>query len=124
MTSVHIHQNELIFPEPLVFRPERWLEKRPEGVPPLDRYLVSFSKGSRQCAGMKYIPPCFHRVILLKLILLSLAKAELYLTVATVFRRYDHQELFETTRMDVDIKHDMFLPQQDHRSKGVRVVYK
>jgi len=106
MTSVHIHQNEEIFPEPLKFSPERWLEKRPKGAPPLDRYLVSFSKGSRQCAGI------------------NLAKAELYLTVATIFRRYDHQELFETTRMDVDIKHDMFLPQPDHRSKGVRVLFK
>jgi hypothetical protein len=56
MTSVHIHQNPDIFPEPMKFKPERWLEKRPQGAPPLDRYLVSFSKGSRQCAGMKSVP--------------------------------------------------------------------
>jgi cytochrome P450 len=55
MTSVHIHQNPSIFPDPLAFKPSRWLEKRPPGAPPLDRYLVSFSKGSRQCAGLKYV---------------------------------------------------------------------
>ena len=58
MTSVHIHHNGTIFPEPLKFKPERWLEKRPPGTSPLDRYLVSFSKGSRQCVGMKYVCLC------------------------------------------------------------------
>jgi cytochrome P450 len=55
MTSVHIHHNETIFPDSHEFKPERWLEKRPEGAPPLEKYLVSFSRGSRMCAGMKYI---------------------------------------------------------------------
>lgn len=54
----------------------------------------------------------------------SLAKAELYLTLATVFRRYEHQELFETTRMDIDLKYDMFMPQLDMRSKVVSVLFK
>lgn len=58
MTSVHIHQNESIFPEAQKFKPERWLEERPEGVPPLDRYLVAFTKGSRQCVGMQYVASC------------------------------------------------------------------
>lgn len=53
MTSVHIHENKDIFPEPMKFKPERWLEKRLEDAPPLDRYLVTFTKGSRQCAGIK-----------------------------------------------------------------------
>jgi cytochrome P450 len=57
MTSILIHHNEEIFPESYEFKPERWLKKRPEGAPPLDRYLVSFSKGSRQCVGMKCAPP-------------------------------------------------------------------
>jgi len=43
----------------------------------------------------------------------TLAKAELYLTLATVFRQHDHQEPFVTTRTDVDLKHDMFMPQLD-----------
>jgi cytochrome P450 len=55
MTAVLVHENETIFPEPMEFKPERWLEKRPDGAPPLDRYLVAFGKGSRQCLGMKYV---------------------------------------------------------------------
>jgi hypothetical protein len=46
------------------------------------------------------------------------------LAIATVFRRYENQELFETTRADVDIQHDLFLPQADLKSKGVRVMFK
>jgi hypothetical protein len=54
----------------------------------------------------------------------SLAKAELLLTIATVFRRFDKQELFETTRADVDIQYDRFVPQAALDSKGVRVIFK
>jgi hypothetical protein len=66
-------------------------------------------------------------VIVQKLLMLtcfSLAKAEMRLALATVIRRYDSQELFETTRADVDIKHDLFLPQADFASKGVRILFK
>ena len=54
----------------------------------------------------------------------SLAKAELRLAIATVVRRFDRQELFETIRADVDIQHDLFLPQAALDSKGVRVIFK
>jgi hypothetical protein len=33
-------------------------------------------------------------------------------------------ELFETTRKDVDPKHDFFIPSPDLSSKGVRVIVK
>lgn len=46
MTQHLIHYNPNIFPKPWEFRPERWLEN-----PRLDRYLLSFSKGTRICAG-------------------------------------------------------------------------
>ena len=68
MTSVLIHDNPEIFPEPFEFRPERWLE---EGQQRLQKYLVSFSKGTRMCAGM------------------NLAYAEMYLALAGVFKRFD-----------------------------------
>ena len=124
MTSVLIHQNETIFPEAQKFKPERWLEKRNEGSPRLDRYLVSFTKGSRQCVGMQYV--LYSKLIRDPLMLMcsSLAKAELQLAVATVFRRFDKQELFETTRTDVDIQHDLFLPRPALGRKGVKVVFK
>lgn len=37
------------FPEPEAFQPERWLNDGKR----LDKYQVSFGKGSRQCIGMK-----------------------------------------------------------------------
>jgi cytochrome P450 len=43
-----------IFPDPEQFKPERWLKAEEEGFP-LQRYLVSFSKGSRQCVGLKLV---------------------------------------------------------------------
>jgi cytochrome P450 len=53
MTSVHIHHNPRIFPDPDVFKPERWLDTDGKVRTDLQRYLLSFSKGSRQCLGMK-----------------------------------------------------------------------
>lgn len=46
MTSVLIHHDMSLFPDSRAFRPERWLE-----MPRLDRYLVPFPTGSRQCLG-------------------------------------------------------------------------
>ena len=104
MTSVLLHENPAYFPEPSVFRPERWLE----GNSPdkrLERYLVPFSKGTRACAGM------------------NLAYAEIYLALAAVFGRLE-MELWETTRDDVDVVHDFFNPSAKLDSKGVRVIVK
>lgn len=42
-----------IFPDPDAFRPERWLEADARGER-LDRFLVTFSKGTRMCLGIKY----------------------------------------------------------------------
>ena len=46
MTPSLLHRLEEYFPKPDEFRPERWLED-----PTLDKYLLSFSKGSRMCLG-------------------------------------------------------------------------
>lgn len=48
MSSALIHMDPQIFPDPEKFLPERWIEDRR-----LDQYLLSFSKGSRQCLGIK-----------------------------------------------------------------------
>ena len=53
----------------------------------------------------------------------SLATAELYLTLAAVFRQFD-MELYETTREDVDIVHGFFASSPRLDSKGVRVLVK
>lgn len=46
MTALSVQMNETIFPNPRKFEPERWLEN-----PRLDRYMLTFSKGSRICLG-------------------------------------------------------------------------
>jgi len=49
----------------MIFRSERFLEN-----PGLDKYLIAFSKGSKQCISI------------------NLAHAELYLALALISRRY------------------------------------
>jgi cytochrome P450 len=38
-----------VFVEPTEFRPERWLDPAKR----LDKYMVAFGKGARQCLGLK-----------------------------------------------------------------------
>lgn len=103
MTPYMIHMNPDIFPAPQEFRPERWLQGGAESTGSLKRYFLPFGKGSRICLGM------------------NLAYAELYLTLAAVFRRFELR-LFETTRADVDMAHDFIGASARLDSKGVRVV--
>ena len=103
MTSIFMHDNPENFPNPQVFNPDRWLKADSERR--LGKYLVNFSKGTRSCLG------------------LNLAKAEIYLTLAAVFHRFD-LELYETDRSDVDIVHDYFNPSPKDDTKGVRVLVK
>ncbi|KAL5376808.1 hypothetical protein DPSP01_010219 [Paraphaeosphaeria sporulosa] len=103
MTSLLQHRDPSKFPSPMKFDPDRWLKQSDNGR--LEKYLVPFSKGTRQCLGI------------------NLATAEIYLTLATVFRRFD-MELYETTGRDAEIVHDFFIPHGHQDSKGVRVVFK
>lgn len=107
--SLLIHSDPSIFPQPKEFRPERWIEN-----PRLDKYLVSFSKGTRQCVGM------------------SLGYAEIYLLMAEVFRNFGTREcrldgdrgvleLFETDQRDVEPVGDFQIPIVWKGSKGVRM---
>ena len=111
MTSVLVHHDEAIFPDSKRFWPERWLGAKGRG---LDRYVLSFSGGSRQCMGI------------------DLAHAELYLGLSAVWRVWGSRdvrgdddvgafELFETGLRDVEIESDAFLPIQQPGSKGIRV---
>ncbi|KAF2139285.1 uncharacterized protein K452DRAFT_328197 [Aplosporella prunicola CBS 121167] len=101
MTSILTHENPRLFPEPKVFKPERWLEP---GAQRLEKYLVNFSKGTRACLGM------------------NLARAEIFLTLAALFGGRFELELLETDRSDVDVKHDFFNPSARLDSKGARVL--
>jgi cytochrome P450 len=48
-----MHHNETVFPDSHRFKPERWLD--PAERKRLEKYMVAFSKGSRQCIGMQYV---------------------------------------------------------------------
>lgn len=67
MDNYSIHHNETLFPSSRTFNPDRWLG---ENSKELDRFLVSFSAGTRQCLGT------------------NLAWAELYIAFARVFRKF------------------------------------
>ena len=98
------HSN--VFPDSQLFNPDRWLNKSVAGnnrQEPLSRYLVSFSKGTRACIGQ------------------NLAWAELYIALATVFRRVDF-ELFETGKEAVEMAREFFVPQPRLDTKGVRAI--
>ncbi|MCJ1466232.1 hypothetical protein MMC07_004851 [Pseudocyphellaria aurata] len=111
MCAPSIQSNPDIFPEPSKFWPERWLEN-----PRLDRYLMTFSKGTRKCVGIE------------------LAYQELYLVSSAVFRKYDLYDgtdmqqgptlaLYNTTReRDVDLTSDLGFSVPVRGSKGVRVL--
>jgi len=51
-SNYFVHMDPALFPEPSKFEPERWVRAAENGEY-LSRYIVSFTKGSRQCLGMK-----------------------------------------------------------------------
>jgi cytochrome P450 len=104
MDSYHMHNNPKVFPDPFVFRPERWIgnPKGPNGMQPLTNYLTTFGAGSRICVAM------------------NLAYMEIFVTLATVLRRHEFR-LFETTAADVEFAIDMVAPMPQRDSRGVRV---
>lgn len=104
MSSVHIHDNAAIFPNPRTFTPERWLPLESEGQR-LQKYLVAFSRGSRQCLGM------------------HLGSAEIVMGIAGVFRRWGRQIQIVDTQWerDVRIQRDLFVPMTGSGSKGIFV---
>ncbi|KAJ4983198.1 cytochrome P450 [Stagonosporopsis vannaccii] len=111
MSAPFTHHDESIFPDSHNFIPERWLDstgavsgKTPDGRP-LERFLMTFGRGGRQCVGM------------------NLARAEMYIAIAALVRRFE-MELFDSSKRDVELVHDLFLPQVSLNSKGVKVVVK
>ncbi len=82
------HTDERLFANAGDFRPERWSEEAHSSE--LERRLLSFSGGPRGCLGM------------------NLAYAELYITFARLFRRFD-LSICETIDKDM-IWDDCFVP--------------
>ncbi|PHH84825.1 hypothetical protein CDD83_1325 [Cordyceps sp. RAO-2017] len=120
MSPVHVVMNPDEFPDPLGFRPERWLDVADGDR--LDRRLHVFGGGPRICLGM------------------ALAQAELYLLLARLFRRWgsggtvgapdedgDRRpgdvgvlKIFESTPRDCQMAADYFVPIPFKGSKGLR----
>ena len=100
MSIRDIHFDESIFPDAHKFKPERWLGDEGRA---LEKYLVPFGKGPRSCVGM------------------NLALTELYLVIATLFRKFDMQ-LHGTTEKDMATAHDFFSSFGPADSKGLRAV--
>ena len=101
MSIRDVNLNETIFPNADHFIPERWLgdsEKRQV----LEKYMVAFGRGPRNCIGM------------------SLALVELYLVIGNLFRDYD-MKLVETREEYLKMTHDFFSPFGPADSKGLRV---
>lgn len=103
MTAMLTHLNDTIFPEPRVFRPERWLG--PDGKR-LERYLVPFNRGTRSCLGM------------------NLARAELVLILAAVFRQFDFDVSAVQRSRDIDVSRDYILGAQARDTPVILVTVK
>lgn len=95
MSSIFLHRNPEIFPDPLTFNPNRWLESDSND---LANYVVPFSKGPRMCLGLKYVIVFTSNLSMTSLTgpCGSLAWAELYLIIGNLFRKVD-LELVDTT---------------------------
>ncbi len=102
MSSISMHDDESIFPEPRNFDPQRWIGPERDLR---QKHLFNFGRGARQCVGM------------------NLAEAEMHVTLAAVFRKLGRQmQLYDTEReRDVDVKHDFFVTNPSLDSRGVRV---
>ena len=112
MTAVQLHHDESIFLDSKKFSPERWLDGKNKAI---DKYLVSFNAGSRQCLGI------------------NLANVELCLALSAIWRQWGSRdvrgaddmgvfELYETGVRDVEIESDAFMPIVQPGSKGIRAL--
>ncbi|TQS33798.1 hypothetical protein Golomagni_05847 [Golovinomyces magnicellulatus] len=84
-STYFVHTDSSVYPNPHSFDPDRWTRAAKEGVA-LNRYLVNFTKGGRQCIGVQ------------------MAFTELYLTFARLVKTFE-MDLHETSMEDVQIHH-------------------
>lgn len=101
-STLLMHTDESIFPDPWRFDPGRWtITDDPAMLARRRRFMLSFMRGTRGCLGK------------------HLADAEMAVAVAAM-ARWDLR-LYETTEKDVSFCHDYHVMCPRLGSKGVRV---
>ncbi|KAK3321818.1 cytochrome P450 monooxygenase-like protein, partial [Apodospora peruviana] len=104
MTSMINHWDERLFPNPDDFNPDRWLLADGQPNYKLQKYLISFGKGSRSCIGE------------------NLAYCEVYIMAALMAMRIiPRASLFETTIDDLTYDHDLIVLQTKKGSISVKI---
>ncbi|MCJ1423294.1 hypothetical protein MMC29_001176 [Sticta canariensis] len=100
MSVCHLHMDQEVYPEPYKFIPDRWIG---DVDPRVNRNLVPFVKGSRNCLG------------------LNLAWAEMYIVLGILFRPAGHKMSLDCDESDIVPIHDsdVGIPKSD--SRGLRV---
>ncbi|KAH7304201.1 cytochrome P450 [Stachybotrys elegans] len=104
MSAYVSHTDEEVFPQAEEYKPERWITA--DGKPDygMEKYIMSFSKGARQCIGM------------------NLAFCELYLVTAIMaLRILPHLKLHDTVYEDIKYDWDALTPQPKKGARGVRL---
>ncbi|MCJ1399409.1 hypothetical protein MMC11_002611 [Xylographa trunciseda] len=91
MTTLFMHMDADIFPEPKQFHPNRWLDGDENDRRWLEKHYAPFSRGTRMCLGM------------------HLAWAELYLTIAMLVAHFDFEFTGGTGPEDVEWASDQFV---------------
>lgn len=89
MSSWDMHRHPDAFPSPDVFDPTRWMDADPAVLRAREKCLVPFSRGSRSCIGQ------------------NLALCEVYVTLGTMFRRFDNLAPFDVGPEDMTYR-DLF----------------
>ncbi|KAG9241457.1 trichodiene oxygenase [Calycina marina] len=88
MTTILLHTDPAIYPEPSNFNPDRWMHLNEREN--LGKVFAPFSRGSRMCIGM------------------HLAWAEMYLIVASLVQKFDFR-FNNATAKDFECESDQFV---------------
>ncbi|ESZ91309.1 cytochrome P450 [Sclerotinia borealis F-4128] len=99
-TTLSAHTAESVFPDPFIFKPERWLG---EDGRLLRKFRTAFGKGGRKCLGIE------------------LARTELLLATAALVRKFE-LKLWNTDEREVAFVHDYQVAHSNLDSKGIRVM--
>ncbi|KAI3616665.1 cytochrome [Moniliophthora roreri] len=96
MSCVFLHCNSDVFPNPLEFSPERWLQPNSKEIE--SQYLVPFSRGPRTC----------------------LAWCELYLILGNLFRKFDFT-ICDASNDDYTQFRELFIPSWNCRPLQAKI---